>query len=117
MRHIELAQLSRSTFRRTGAATLGVFAVVGLVLVVHGHSVGQTPTTTDKVRLEGAGATFPALLYKKWIALYTAQNPQIVIDYKDVGSGEGVIHRRADRGSRGRRSSRACHRRHGGARL
>ena len=90
MRHIELAQLSRSTFRRTGSATLGVFAIVGLVLAVHGHRVGQTPTTTDKVRLEGAGATFPALLYKKWIALYTAQNPQIVIDYKDVGSGEGV---------------------------
>ena len=90
MRHIELAQLPRSTSRRKGSAAIGVFAIVGLVLAVHGHSVGETPTTTDKVRLEGAGATFPALLYKKWIALYTAQNPQIVIDYKDVGSGEGV---------------------------
>jgi len=40
--------------------------------------------------LQGAGATFPAPLYKKWIGIFTAQNPDITVEYKDVGSGEGV---------------------------
>jgi phosphate transport system substrate-binding protein len=72
------------------AAVLGVVATLGLVLGLHSPGSGQTGTSSGKVRLEGAGATFPAILYKKWIALYTAQNPDVVIDYKDVGSGEGV---------------------------
>jgi phosphate transport system substrate-binding protein len=40
--------------------------------------------------LEGAGATFPAPLYKKWIAAYRNVEPAIAIDYQVVGSGEGV---------------------------
>jgi len=47
-------------------------------------------TSSTKVRLEGAGATFPAPLYKKWIGLYASQNPDVSIEYRDVGSGEGV---------------------------
>lgn len=40
--------------------------------------------------LQGAGATFPAPLYKKWIAAYQKAEPATTIDYKVVGSGEGV---------------------------
>jgi phosphate transport system substrate-binding protein len=40
--------------------------------------------------LHGAGATFPAPLYKKWIGVFTAQNPDVSIEYQEVGSGEGV---------------------------
>lgn len=43
-----------------------------------------------KILLRGAGATFPAPLYKKWINEYGKVDPNVVIDYKDVGSGEGV---------------------------
>ena len=60
-----------------------------LLLIGTGHSAAQTSSNT-RVRLEGAGATFPAPLYKKWIGLYASQNPEVSIDYRDVGSGEGV---------------------------
>ena len=43
-----------------------------------------------KVVLQGAGATFPAPLYKKWIGVFTEHEPGVAIEYKDVGSGEGV---------------------------
>jgi len=43
----------------------------------------------DKIMVRGAGATFPAPLYKKWIAEYAKAEPKTVIDYKEVGSGEG----------------------------
>jgi phosphate transport system substrate-binding protein len=40
--------------------------------------------------LQGAGATFPSVLYEKWFALYQAQHPTSVVSYDAVGSGEGV---------------------------
>jgi phosphate transport system substrate-binding protein len=40
--------------------------------------------------LRGAGATFPAPLYKKWIAAYTKEVPGTKVSYAEVGSGEGV---------------------------
>jgi phosphate transport system substrate-binding protein len=42
-----------------------------------------------KVVLLGAGATFPAPLYEKWIQTYRQQNPEVAITYDVVGSGEG----------------------------
>jgi ABC-type phosphate transport system substrate-binding protein len=56
------------------------------VLTCLSHGAAQT-TSSTKVRLEGAGATFPAPLYKKWIGLYASQNPDVSIEYRDVGSG------------------------------
>ena len=40
--------------------------------------------------LRGAGATFPAPLYKKWITAYAKEVPGTKVSYADVGSGEGV---------------------------
>ena len=40
--------------------------------------------------LRGAGATFPAPLYKKWIAVYSKEMPGVAVSYAEVGSGEGV---------------------------
>jgi phosphate transport system substrate-binding protein len=45
---------------------------------------------TPAIVLHGAGATFPAPLYKKWAVEFNKANPGVKIDYKDVGSGEGV---------------------------
>ncbi|MFZ0961538.1 MAG: phosphate ABC transporter substrate-binding protein PstS [Terriglobia bacterium] len=42
------------------------------------------------VLLQGAGATFPSPLYKKWFAAYQQAHPQTVITYDIVGSGEGM---------------------------
>jgi phosphate transport system substrate-binding protein len=46
--------------------------------------------------LQGAGATFPAPLYKQWIAAFRKIEPATAIDYKAVGSGEGVTRFLAD---------------------
>ena len=40
--------------------------------------------------LRGAGATFPKLLYEKWIDTYEAAHPEVDVDYEAVGSGAGT---------------------------
>jgi phosphate transport system substrate-binding protein len=40
--------------------------------------------------LQGAGATFPSILYQSWFQQYEAAHPTRVITYAAVGSGEGV---------------------------
>lgn len=42
------------------------------------------------VLLQGAGATFPSVLYDKWFSTYQASHPQDPITYEPVGSGEGI---------------------------
>lgn len=41
-------------------------------------------------QLQGAGATFPAPMYQRWIAEYTKSNPNVQINYQAVGSGAGI---------------------------
>src|SRR5687768_14276273 len=42
------------------------------------------------LQLHGAGATFPAPLYKKWVEEYQKQHLGVQLSYKAVGSGEGT---------------------------
>lgn len=42
------------------------------------------------VALQGAGATFSAPLFYKWMETYAKQRPGVRISYDSVGSGEGV---------------------------
>ncbi len=51
---------------------------------------GSARAATPDVWLQGAGATFPALLYKRWIEAYQRVHPEVSINYEAVGSGEGV---------------------------
>ena len=44
----------------------------------------------DVVKLNGAGASFPAPLYDKWFKDYSAAHPGVQVDYQSVGSGSGV---------------------------
>src|SRR6201984_1315573 len=44
----------------------------------------------ESVKLQGAGASFPAPLYLKWFKSYSASKPNIQVDYQSVGSGSGV---------------------------
>ena len=46
-------------------------------------------TVTDQ-SIRGAGATFPAPLYKKWVEEYRHVQPDVVLSYEVVGSGEGT---------------------------
>ena len=44
----------------------------------------------ENVKLQGAGASFPAPLYAKWFKDYKSANKNVLIDYQSVGSGQGV---------------------------
>jgi phosphate transport system substrate-binding protein len=47
-------------------------------------------SSSEEVRLQGAGASFPAPLYQKWFKSYSASHNGVQIDYQSVGSGSGV---------------------------
>src|SRR5262245_4465010 len=44
----------------------------------------------NAVKLQGAGASFPAPLYNKWFKAYSAAHQNVLVDYQSVGSGSGV---------------------------
>jgi phosphate transport system substrate-binding protein len=44
----------------------------------------------DGVKLQGAGASFPAPLYNKWFKAYSSSHQNVQVDYQSVGSGSGV---------------------------
>jgi phosphate transport system substrate-binding protein len=43
-----------------------------------------------EVKLQGTGASFPAILYNKWFKAYSESHPGIIVDYQSQGSGAGV---------------------------
>lgn len=44
----------------------------------------------DAIDLQGAGATFPAPLYKRWFLEYYKQHPDVRVNYQPIGSGAGI---------------------------
>lgn len=74
--------------RAAPLAAISIFLAFS-VASVHAQQTGKGTQADSKLVLRGAGATFPAPLYKKWITEYTKANPGVAIDYRDVGSGEG----------------------------
>ncbi|MGG6270620.1 phosphate ABC transporter substrate-binding protein PstS [Leptolyngbya sp. AN03gr2] len=73
--------LSRKALRRGGIALI-VAAAIALAPVL--SAVAQT------TRLVGAGATFPALLYDRYMAEFEKRNPNIDVTYQAIGSGGGI---------------------------
>jgi phosphate transport system substrate-binding protein len=69
-------------------AAVTTLLVAGLLSV---GLVGLAPASdpSKRVELRGAGATFPAPLYEKWIQVYRKENPDVAIVYDVVGSSEG----------------------------
>jgi phosphate transport system substrate-binding protein len=43
-----------------------------------------------QVRLNGAGATFPNIIYQKWMLTFNQANPAIQLNYQSIGSGGGI---------------------------
>ncbi len=72
--------------------TFTVLALSSLLLVGcnKGPSGTGSATKSDKVTLNGAGATFPYPLYSKWMSEYNKKNPNIRINYQSIGSGGGI---------------------------
>ncbi len=60
--------------------------LAGLSLVA-AISAGSASADT---RLNGAGATFPAPIYKQWISDYHTAHAEVEIDYQAKGSGAGI---------------------------
>jgi phosphate transport system substrate-binding protein len=67
------------------------FVVTALVVagLATASLVVASGDATKGVTLRGAGATFPAPLYEKWIQTYRRENPDVAIAYEAVGSSEG----------------------------
>lgn len=74
-------------------------AILAAALILTGCGGGNSNSTTQSktgqstasgvVKLNGAGATFPAPLYTKWFNVYQ-QLTQVQINYQSVGSGAGI---------------------------
>jgi phosphate transport system substrate-binding protein len=47
-------------------------------------------SSSDTVTIQGAGATFPAPLYKRWFLEFYLANPNVRVNYQAIGSGAGV---------------------------
>ena len=43
-----------------------------------------------QVKLTGAGATFPNIIYQNWILTYNQANPGVQLNYQSIGSGGGI---------------------------
>jgi phosphate transport system substrate-binding protein len=63
-----------------------VKGLLGLTLVA---SIAA-PAARAEVKMQGAGATFPAPIYQRWVAEYQKAHPDVKIDYQAIGSGGGI---------------------------
>jgi phosphate transport system substrate-binding protein len=63
---------------------------VGSLVVAATGCGGGTGPAAGSVKLQGAGASFPAPLYNKWFKSYSALHEGVLVDYQSVGSGGGV---------------------------
>ena len=43
-----------------------------------------------QIRLNGAGATFPNIIYQTWVMNYNQKFDNIEINYQSIGSGGGI---------------------------
>src|SRR5262249_43152940 len=50
----------------------------------------------NSVDIQGAGATFPAPLYKRWFLEYFHRHPDVRVNYQAIGSGAGIRQFTAD---------------------
>jgi phosphate transport system substrate-binding protein len=52
--------------------------------------LGLAAPTVAQVKLTGAGATFPNIIYQNWILTYNQKNPGVQLNYQSIGSGGGI---------------------------
>ncbi len=68
--------------------TMAVLAIIIIVIGIVAAYYILNPYTT--ITLNGAGATFPEPLIKKWASEYNKLKPSVVINYQGIGSGGGI---------------------------
>jgi phosphate transport system substrate-binding protein len=65
--------------------------VIGAALAIALSACSSRSNTSENtVKLQGAGASFPAPLYTKWFKSYSSAHGNVQVDYQSVGSGSGV---------------------------
>ena len=64
--------------------------VMALALLTGGSLTSCGGGGSSTVKLQGAGASFPAPLYEKWFKSYGETHPNVEINYQSVGSGSGI---------------------------
>src|SRR3989442_9194597 len=47
-------------------------------------------TALAQVQLNGAGATFPNIIYSNWMLSYNKTHPDVQLNYQSIGSGGGI---------------------------
>ena len=62
------------------SALLGMAAALGL----------SAAPAAAQVKLTGAGATFPNVIYQNWMLTYNKANPSVQLNYQSIGSGGGI---------------------------
>src|SRR6185369_1016349 len=75
--------VSKRSFQLVAWFSLVVFLFVSIACNNNGSG-------SDSVILQGAGATFPAPLYQKWLSEYGNLHPNLKMDYQSIGSGGGI---------------------------
>jgi phosphate transport system substrate-binding protein len=77
---------SRVTFFLVAATTLSLGGCSGPTP----EASTAPPGKSQRVQINGAGATFPYPLYSKWFAEYNKLHPGVEINYQSIGSGGGI---------------------------
>ncbi len=75
--------VSKRSFQLVAWFSLAIFLLVAIACNNNGSGSGS-------VILQGAGATFPAPLYQKWLSEYGNLHPNLKMDYQSIGSGGGI---------------------------
>ena len=82
-----------AAYRMSGRDLVAIARGAAATVLLFLSSFGATSWAQEvkaSTSLRGAGSTFAAPLYKKWIEEYVVAHPNISIAYDAVGSGEGV---------------------------
>jgi len=65
-----------------------ILSIACAVLLAACSSKGGS--SASSVKLQGAGASFPAPLYNRWFKSFSGSHQNVRVDYQSVGSGSGV---------------------------
>jgi phosphate transport system substrate-binding protein len=65
-------------------------SAVGCLVAASLAVISTSCSGRDVIDLQGAGATFPAPLYKRWFLEYYRAHPDTQVSYQSIGSGAGI---------------------------
>jgi len=67
-----------------------IFIILGIACAVLLAACSKGGSSASSVKLQGAGASFPAPLYNRWFKSFSGSHQNVQVDYQSVGSGSGV---------------------------